>query len=375
MRKGVAGVLCWGSILWHALPGFGQSQQRHLLTNFENVVSDSTSNRVYYEQRLYRNPVIGLLEMRQALNSPVSTEFVPTYQGVPIAGYRLSTPVQTTLLTRQERRALRAVIPVGPGRYKVDFRLQPEVIANFGFKQDPFQTRTSLMLQSQVYLRRGLVLNWGVLFPVQNNYDNQPMIVRPAPVYLNQFLALDHQNFLSASVGLFYQNQYGLNVQYRRANLTKPWSFGLESSVTGFYYYPKTGIYYESLKRLMLLADVAYRIRSRDVTIKLSGGQYLYGDRGARLDVIRQFYSVEIGLYAAKTGNGSTAGFNFAIPIPPGRLAQSQRFRLRTTEEFRWEYTYNGQGANVGSRVKVGNQLDALLRQYHSDYIHHQLHE
>ncbi|MVM38087.1 hypothetical protein GO730_11595 [Spirosoma sp. HMF3257] len=201
------------------------------------------------------------------------------------------------------------------------------------------------------------------------------MNIRSAPFFLNQFLALDQQNFLSVSAGYFYNNQYGVQAQYRWANLTKPLSIGLESSLTGYYYFPTSGVYYEPMKNVMIVGDVAYRLNRRDITLKLSGGQFLYGDRGARLDFIRQFSSVDIGLYATKTTRGSTAGFNFAIPIPPGRIVQGQRVRLRTSEEFRWEYTYNGSGANVGYRIKAGNQLDALLRQYHLGYLSHQLRE
>ncbi|MBD2753294.1 YjbH domain-containing protein [Spirosoma validum] len=370
-RLGVVFIVVF--LCWSVQVGFCQQDRQRSLMNVENLTLDSTAQRVYYEQRLYRNPVIGLLELSQALSLPSATEFVPLYQGIPIAGYQPGNNWQTRLLSRSDRKALGKLIPAGPGHYKLDFRIQPEVIANFGFKMDPFQTKTSLLLQTQLYLSRGLVLNAGVLFPITNNYDNQPMNIRPAPIYLNQFLALDEQNFLSGSVGLFYSNQYGVNLQYRRANLTKPWSFGLEASLTGDYYFPTRGIYYESMNKAMVLADVAYRFRKHDITLKLSGGQYLYQDRGVRLDFIRQIYSVEVGIFAMKTSKASTAGFNFAIPIPPGRLAQSKRFRLRTTEEFRWEYSYNGGGNNVGLRYRLGNQLDALLRQYHSDYLRQQV--
>ena len=349
--------------------------QQHFsrLADFENVTVDSATNRVYYEQRLYRNPVIGLLDLRDALKSPAGTEFVPLFQGVPIAAYRLTPSWQTTLLTASERRMLARSQPYRYYRYKFDFRIQPEVIANFGFKLDPFQTKTSLLLQTQLYLTRGLVLNVGLVFPLGNNYDNQALNVRPAPIFLHQFLALGEQDFLSGSAGLFYNNQYGVHLQYRRANLTRPWSVGVESSLTGYYYFPTTGIYYEGLKNMMLLADVAYRMNRRDITLKVSGGQFLYSDRGARLDFIRQFGSVDVGLYATKTTKGSTAGFNFAIPIPPGKLAQGKRVRLRSSEEFRWEYTYNGSGANLGDHLRAGHQLDVLLRQYHSGYLSKQL--
>ncbi|UHG93154.1 YjbH domain-containing protein [Spirosoma oryzicola] len=349
----------------------GVAQQRNVLLNYENLSVDSTAHRVYYEQRLYRNPLIGMLELAKPLASTGIDEFVPLYQGVPIARYKLASTIGTTVLSKEERKAWAKTHRFDSRRYKLDFRLQPEFVAQFGFREQTVESKTNLLLQSQLYLSRGLVLNWGVLFPIVNKLDNQTLNVRPAPTYLNQFLALDGTNFMSLSAGLFYNDQYGANVQYRHADPTKNWSFGAEASYTGFYYFPQNGFYYGSPEHLMLLADVAYRMPTHDITIKLSGGQYMYQDRGARLDVIRQMGSVEVGFYAQKTVNGGTGGFNFAIPIPPGRIAQTQRLRLRTTEEFRWEYAYS-RGYNIGTRYRLGYQLDALLRQYHQRYLQNQ---
>ncbi|GAA4459005.1 hypothetical protein GCM10023189_32100 [Nibrella saemangeumensis] len=347
-------------------------QRAQLLKNLENISVDQLANKVFYEQRLYRNPLFGLLEAKQALSANDSTEYVPLYQGVPIASYQLGTSFRTTILSKSERQAYYRANPLRWNQYKFDFRLHPEYMAFFGFREQPFQHKINLLLQSQLYLRRGLVLNWGVTFPLVNRLDNEPRSIRPAPIYLNQFLALDNRNYFSLSAGLFYSHQYGVNAQYRYTDLTRPWSFGLETGLTGFYYYPKTFLlYYEPMKQLLLLADVAYRVMSRDITIKLSGGQYLYQNRGIRLDFIRQFTNVEIGLFVSKMSDGTNAGFNFAVPIPPGRIAQTQRARIRTTEEFRWEYAYS-QGNNMQLLYRVGNQLDALLRQYHHGYLRNQ---
>ncbi len=351
--------------------GDGVAQQRDVLLNYENLSVDSMAHRVYYEQRLYRNPLIGMLELAKPLAATGIDEFVPLYQGVPIARYTLSPTIGTTVLSKEERKAWAKAHRFDSRRYKFDVRLQPEFIAQFGFREQTVESKTNLLLQSQLYLSRGLVLNWGVLVPIVNKLDNQSLNVRPAPTFLNQFLALDGTNFMSLSAGLFYNDQYGANVQYRHADPTKNWSFGGEASYTGFYYFPQNGFYYGSPEHLMLLADVAYRFPAYDVTVKLSGGQYMYQDRGARLDVIRQMGSVEVGFYAQKTVNGGTGGFNFAIPIPPGRIVQTQRLRLRTTEEFRWEYAYS-RGYNIGTRYRLGYQLDALLRQYHQRYLQNQ---
>jgi hypothetical protein len=74
---------------------------------------------------------------------------------------------------------------------------------------------------------------------------------------------------------IFYDDQYGVNLQYRHQNFTNPWSFGLQGGLTGLYYWAEKGIYYEKMDNLLLLADVAYRLPYHNVTVQLSGGRYL----------------------------------------------------------------------------------------------------
>ncbi|TAE28706.1 MAG: hypothetical protein EAZ91_14560 [Cytophagales bacterium] len=340
--------------------------------NYENLTVDTVANTVLYEQRLYRNPLIGMLELGAVVSRPATRDLIPLHQGVPIARYRLSPSLNVTPLSLSERQAIKQLAPFRPTRYKLDFRLQPELIARFGFKSNPFETKTNLLLQTQLMLWRGMALNIGATFALINDLDNERTGVRPGPVFLNQFLALDRQNFLSLSLGAFHNNQYGLNAQYRWADLSGPWSFGVEGSLTGFYFFPARSYYYERPNQLMLFADVAYRLPVHALTLKLQAGQYLDQQRGVRFDLIRQFTNVEIGFFVTKLPVSSTLGFNFAIPVPPGRVVQGRHTRLRTSEEFRWEYNYNG-SANVGAPYRLGTRLDALLRQYHRDYLRSQL--
>ncbi|HEV7349183.1 YjbH domain-containing protein [Telluribacter sp.] len=368
--------------------------QQALRQNFENISFDTTGGRstVYYEQRLYRNPFIGLIEMRQvttgstdAPGAPASAgtpgagtpavikNFVPLIQGIPVGKYSMEGErLEFSPLSRGERQTYYVQRPHRPWRqYKLDFWLQPQFAAYFGNRNQPIESNTYLLLMTQLYLSRGLVLNGGVLFPLTNDLDNRPNIVRPAPLFLNQFLALDGDHFVSASAGFFHDDQYGLNVQYRHMPLSGAWSFGAETGLTGEFYFTRRGAIYGALDNLLLLADVAYRLPRPDLTLKLSGGQYLANDVGARLDIIRQFTNVEVGLYTTKSRNGATLGFNLAVPIPPGKLWQGDRARLRTGEEFRWEYTYT-RGYNIGERYRTGYQLDQRLRQYHRNYLNRQ---
>lgn len=345
--------------------------QEKLRTNFENIQTDR--QQASYEQRLYRNPFIGLYEMKKVIKDTARLfSYIPLIQGIPVVRYRLGESLEANSLTANERQPFlkSGRFPLQRKGYKFDFWLQPVFWAKFGNFAKPVRSNTSILLQSQFYIWPGMVLNWGVLLPISNDLDNRPKMIRPAPIFLNQLYASgDH--FISASAGLFHDDQYGANVQYRHTDFKSPWSYGLEIGLTGMYYYPRGGVYHEKMDKLLLLADIEYRLTKLDVLLKASGGQFLWGDKGGRVDFIRQYTNVEIGLFVVATQNGTTAGFNFAIPIPPGKIAQGQKIRLRTTEEFRWEYFYAG-GYKIGERDQTGYQLDQRLRQYHRNYLNRQ---
>jgi len=341
-----------------------------LRQNFENVKEHD--GKIFYELRLFRNPFIGLYEIRKVTGDSTKNRFVPLFQGMPVGKYQFGNNLNYSPLTKKERKAYLAQsnFPLHLKNYKADFWIQPYFAANFGNKNIPVQSNTSLGLQTQVFIRPGLSFSTGVIFPLVSQLDNRPNIIHLAATFLNQFYAAGN-HFFSASAGTFYTDQYGLNFQYRYANLAKPWSFGVEAGLTGTYYYPKGGIYYNAMDELLLLADASYRFAKPNLTVKLQAGQFLWSDKGARIEMVRQFTNVELGVYATKTINGSTLGFNFAVPIPPGKIFQGKNARLRTTDEFRWEYTYT-RGYKIGERYRVGYQLDQKLRQYHQDYLNTQ---
>jgi hypothetical protein len=365
------GLLLWGSVtVVHAQKKSDKYTPEKLRASFENIqVQDST---VFFEQRLYRNPFIGLYEIQKVAGDGDQTQsYAPLFNGFPIGKYRVGDNVRYAPLTDAERKSyLKKNGFLLHKKYKADFWIQPYFAAIFGNFDKPVESNTSVALQTQLYILPGLTLQTGILFPIVNDLDGRPKNIRLAPTFLNQFYNKGH-HFVSASLGFFQNDQYGLNVQYRKADLSKPWSFGLEAGLTGFYYYPRGGIYYENPDQLLLLADVSYRFKGPDLALKLTGGQFLWADKGARIELVRQFTNIELGVYATKTQNGSTLGFNFAVPIPPGKIAQGKQARLRTTDEFRWEYTYS-RGYRIGERYRVGYQLDQKLRQFHQDYLDRQ---
>ncbi|MCF0060511.1 YjbH domain-containing protein [Dyadobacter chenwenxiniae] len=341
---------------------------RKLRGNFENVTLDSTGV-ISYEQRLNRNPFPALYQLKQLYADSADMRFVPLFQGIPIAQYKLSDKLEMSEVSQEfrERHKMRTKFPLHRNGYSLDFWVQPYFNAIFGNFDKPVQSNTSIAIQSQILLLPGMSLDFGILFPIVNDLDSRPKKIRPSPVFLNQFYSKNH-NHISASAGFFQNDQYGVNIQYRRANLQQPWSFGVEAGLTGDYYYPDKGVYYGNMEKLLLILDAAYLLSNPDITFKVSAGRYLAGDTGVRLDMLRQFSNVEIGFYAMTTSNGSTIGFNFAIPLFPGKLLNGKHVRFRTSSEFPWEYNYT-RGYRIGERYRTGYQLDQKLRQYHRQYL------
>ena len=341
------------------------------LRDVENVSLDSSQHSVFYEQRLYRNPLEGLLLARRVCGDEGACSLMPMVQGIPVGAYGLDSSVSYRPLSSAERKSYRLRSRFSPFKYLFDFRIQPEFEAIFGNPSQTVQGRFSLILQYQMYLWPGMALNLGVLFPVANSLDTRPGKVCPGPLHLNQFVALGNHNFLSLSAGTFQYDRYGFGAQFQRMNLSGAWSYGLEASLTGLYYFPKGGVYHTPLSERLLLGNVAYRLKQLNSVAKLTAGRYAAGDWGTRLDMIRQFNSVEIALFAVKTQNGATIGFNLAMPVPPGKILRAGQARLRTSEEFRLEYAYAG--FDIGTRYRLGYHLDERLRQYHRDYLNNQV--
>ena len=350
--------------------GIGQQAflpvERHtkVLQRYENLIqSRGDSGVVVYEQRLYRNPLVGMLLLSRELADSTAT-YVPLFQGVPVAGYRMKNGrLNTSMLEEQQ-----ATTPFSAKRYLLDWWIQPLFRANFGNLNNPVESKTSILLNTQVYIRKGLVIQGGLVFPIINDLDTQTKSVRLGPLFANQFMSLGKSQFLSISAGMFYNDRMGLSVQYRKADLNKPWSYGVEGAVTRFYYIQNQfDLLHGTVNDFNLLADVSYRIAKWDMLCKLTAGQFMYKDKGVRFDLVRQFSTVDIGFYAVKTGNGGTLGFNFAIPLSSSPIIQGNSARLRFVDEYRWEYNYT-RGYQIGERFRTGYSLEEKLRQYHHDY-------
>lgn len=341
---------------------------------FENplIQVESDSLKLFFEDREFRHPYHSMYFAGKILEDQSDLgrndmEWVPVYHNQPVGVYEAKT-YKFRSLNAGDREFFAKNNKVFKN-YRFSFRLHPEVVSRFGYYEDPFETKFNFILDTRVYLARGLSLQTGITIPIVNNLDNHGMKLRLAPTMLHYFIQPSNSHFLSLSAGTFYNDRYGVDLEYRYARLDSPWSFGFAGGVTGFYRLYGLEYYSETMNDLYGVADVEWRTGIEHTTLKLSAGQFLYKDKGVRIDLIKQFEAAEIGLFAARTGIGTSGGFQFAFSLFPGKILRGKKLELRTTEEFRWEYTYNNEDP-VARQFRIGMpRLADMLRNYNEAWI------
>ena len=360
---------------WGPLTVFAQEWKEKIFqAGFEqvHVLQKKDSVTVFFEHRLFRNPFHSFQFAQKLLEGEEERviTWVPLYNNKPVAAY-IGKQLQFRRITEEESGYFKRNNNLLEG-YRFHFRIMPDFHGRFGRFDKPLETKTHIILDAKVYLLPGLSLQSGVLFPIQNSLDNRDEGIRLAPTHLHYFNHWKSTFFLSLTAGTFYSDRYGLDFQFRFAPLDSRWSVGFEAGYTGFYYFEKGVVYSQPLSDKLLIGDVEYRLPIADLSVKLSAGQFLFEDKGARAEVIRQFGAVDVGLYLSRTEIGSTAGFQFAFPLFPGKIFRTNKVEVRTTEEFRWEYSYSNRP--VARKYRLGTpRLSDQLRQYNFLFLQDQL--
>lgn len=192
-------------------------------------------------------------------------------------------------------------------------------------------------------LWKGARLTLQPIFPIVNNLldgDTQKYIQIGNATLSQQVLSTKRWK-VTATAGFFNPERVGAHLKiglhaFRGLNIYAEGGYTLEANntmVKGFGIVSNSG-------KLMLMAKAEYYEPHSKLQIELQGGQFLYGDRGARLDVTRHFSEYAIGLYGILTGGEKNFGFHFAIPMGGKRQKRTWFVRPRLPEYFSWEYSY-----------------------------------
>ena len=181
-------------------------------------------------------------------------------------------------------------------------------------------------------------------------------------------------NHLRAQVsgGMFLGSLMGFNVAftYRAGNAV---SFGLKAALLGEAYVDSDKYHFGSLDKVSVLGSASYYHAPTQLEIGLTGGRFVYGDYGARLDLTRHYADFAIGVYGILTGGEHNAGFHFAIPFGGKCQKRNGNFRIMLPEFYDMEYNmesyYEYADKKMGRMVETRPDVNHSSHYWQASYV------
>jgi hypothetical protein len=331
----------------------------------------STSEGVVYmtgvEHRGLNNPseVVRLASSISEKLGFNQNKFVLLYKGQPLFESTIENQlIRTISFSDADTRDLFREFSIS--KYRFNVVIDPNIQIRFGNFENPIQSKLGVLIGSDIMLARGLSLFAGVMIPIQNDLDSEAKQLKLGPTFIEYFTQITKNHYTQFSAGLFHNNRYGVDFEYRFSPFDSRLSFGFRYAKTGFYFFPNKSIFFDSVTDNLVLGNVEFLFPNERISVSLDIGQFLEKDEGVRLSLIKQYRNIEIGFFSSATKLGNTSGFNFTIPLIPGKLIRSKSFELRTNDSFRWEYSYSNEGA-IGRDFNATRSIKNNLRRFNSN--------
>lgn len=203
--------------------------------------------------------------------------------------------------------------------FKVDVLIYPELSFKNLIITQIYQVLFNLSPAIEVSFWNGMKLTAQMVIPVYNDgYGTRAGKVHPGFITLQQTMRLPYNIWGTLTVGAFNAGRYGADLKVFHPFKDERFSIEGRIGVTGTYYWDKFELIYGTKQRVTWsLGGNFYWPR---YNLQLSGKveQYLLGEKGVRIDVIRHFRYASIGFYAMKAdGIRANGGFRFQVALPP----------------------------------------------------------
>lgn len=241
------------------------------------------------------------------------------------------------------------------------------VTRHFGLKGVAPAFETSLWRGNRITLQPVLPLIGGNL-----RRDNPLRYLRVGIADISQELLRGGRTGLTVAAGMFYPGFAGVHAEASwmgTGELTLRAKAGLMGEAVagdGRYSFGKID------KLTVMAGGEWFEPRSR-LQVQLSGGRFVYGDWGARMDVTRHLGDYAVGIYGVWSEGEHNAGFHFAIPMDRRYHGRRGRVRLRMPEYFGWEYEmvsyYKFAGEKMGRSYGTWADDNRSARYFQAEYI------
>ncbi|MFQ6131786.1 MAG: hypothetical protein ACE5R4_07095 [Armatimonadota bacterium] len=338
---------------------------------------------VAYENRVFRNELTGLGAVLGA-----AAEVAPDDEQIVAVPKRRNVPVIAVIAeAEQMRRFMRGeaepqelgdclrvsqnvgrFLRPGPGdettpqanrsRLRPDLTAEPHVTYRLGQTEDPFMADLLFQPGAEVQLGRG------ALAAVRGDILLDEGDARWGRAYLSRVLRPGQgRALLSTTFGQIAPRLRAWHGEGLFTSEDDRWRFGGSFTRVGEDLFDlDKGNHSRSL-----LGVVEYESQPLELTVRGSGGQFLFGDRGVRVDLVRRFGESEVSLTGIHSNLGNRWGINVRVPLGPGELPPPRCGRFRWAEDA--DISYNSTTLALGETMDYDFSLRAFRDELTGPYL------
>lgn len=187
---------------------------------------------------------------------------------------------------------------------------------------------------------KGMLLTGQIIFPVINELEYHDNFIRPGFVTFSQTIQFKNNYNLQFTLGNFNKNRYGVDIVFKKNFRDSRINFTANMGYTGQIYIYDRYLNIKPINTLSYNIKAYYYYPKLQVQTSIQLGQFIYNDKGIRVEIYRNFGETAIGFYAYYSENNWNGGFNYSIPIGAKKRKKSGAFRVVLPSHFDTEYNY-----------------------------------
>jgi hypothetical protein len=338
---------------------------------------------VEYENRAFRNELTALGVVlgaaAEAAQADAEIVAVPRRRDVPvIAVIADAGPMRRFMQGESMRGGLRAMLRVSQdvrrftrpqagdeetrlanrSRGQLDLTAEPHLTYQLGQAEDPFWADLLLQPGAEVQLGRGMLAGVRgdvILDRGEARWDRAYVshVMRPG----------DRRLVLASTVGQVAPRLGAWHAEGLLASDDDRFRLGASFTLLGRHLFDlDAGVHSRST-----LGVAEYEVQPLDLTLRASGGRFLFGDEGGRLDAVRRFGERELTLTTICTDLGDRWAFSLRLPLGPAKLPPPRCGRLRWAEA--WEVGYHSTIADLGGTIDYDFSLTSFRDELSGPYL------
>jgi hypothetical protein len=214
-----------------------------------------------------------------------------------------------------------------------------------------------------------------VIFPIYADVTWGAQNIRPGYVTVSQSFRLPGPLFCNVTVGKFDASRYGIDLEVLHYFKNQHWKISGNLGLTGINQFYENVLYLSTTLSPNGLIKVGYFYSPFNLETEISAGRDINGYNGIRIDFTRHFGETSVGFYASHsiTENVNNFGFQFSIPLPPGKRSRKHHLRVLPPRYFDWTYVANSK-ARSGFFYQSSPDNNASQDYFNLIYIKNSLH-